>query len=424
MSTALAFFVAFLVAGAVAWSVRRHEQQREPKATDCSRAIDEIFAKISGDTADATLLTRLLVHRDKCMGDVAYVDQLSRLMVNVQKFPEARTLLEDAERQHTFKPDELQAQVAMVDLGEAQLAWTNGDVPRAQALHTSAVTSLNALRERWPEWALPYRELDEARSASYLADQQRDEMNYSILQEKARSRWVNGAFARDLEGWTLMVFVFGCTAIATLGLFACISGVLSAREFASTNVYPVASAPHGFVAMNGTLQLLPNTSAVLGPYSQKPGVYYEISEHTGVRRNVIKYGRSTQLFALHDASGDIVIDPARASVYSSHFETSRNTAIGRLSNMREDEYMLFANDTAYVVGEVSEVSVGGATRRELHAPIDGRTYVISNFSQAQLMGMQQAWKWAGIFAFVVSVLVLGFSCYERYGVNAVPGTLL
>ena len=131
MSTALVILLSLAVAGGLAWTVRRIELGREPKPTACTDIMDKVFGAGGSATPDSMLLEHLLEHRDACMGDAMYVEQLRHLMVNTQQIDQARALLVEAERKHTFNADELAAQVAWVDFAESHAVWANGDEARA-----------------------------------------------------------------------------------------------------------------------------------------------------------------------------------------------------------------------------------------------------------------------------------------------------
>src|ERR1044072_4253342 len=85
MSTVLVFVLSFAVAAALAWGIRRRERPPEPAPTECARVLDQVFAGGASDTPDSVLLAQLMDHRDNCMRDPRFVDQVRRLMLNTQR---------------------------------------------------------------------------------------------------------------------------------------------------------------------------------------------------------------------------------------------------------------------------------------------------------------------------------------------------
>src|SRR4051812_13483896 len=141
------------VIAAIAWSTHWREMRGAPTPSRCSRLVDEAFDIDPARTPDSVLLSRLLTHRSGCTGDATYVDQTRRLMLDVQRVGDARTLLHEAERSHAFTPDNLAAQRAWVDLEEAREAGCStrrsGATPsRRTTLRRSAPGSTSRKRAR------------------------------------------------------------------------------------------------------------------------------------------------------------------------------------------------------------------------------------------------------------------------------------
>jgi hypothetical protein len=421
MSTAIAITASLAGAGVHAWLVRRHETAREPAPTPCAGVIDAVFEGDVSSTPDSVLLARLLENRRECMRDPVYVDQVRRLMLNTSRPDDATALLDDAERQGTFTADELTGQRAMVDLAAAHLAWTNDAQSRADELHAKAVAAADALRRRWPEWRLPYRILDEASRASWKNPSQQS-AQYVQLERAALGRVTNGAFARSFSDLQATAFTFIVAALGLLALSAGVSGWLALRQMAALTTSPIGTAPLGYVELAGTLHLTSSASAVIGPHSRTPAVWYEVERRSGQKGTSATFERSAQPFLLRDATGDVVIEPQGLTVRTRHIDTKLSTG-GVGSNRRTTERRLEDGDAAYAVGELV-ASPSGAGQRRLRAPADGRRYMVSNFSETELRWIERLWLWIGLSVFVIAAVVLAWALYQRYQVPTMPGTLL
>jgi hypothetical protein len=422
MTTALAVTASFVTAGALAWAVRRHEARQLPAPTACEGAFDAVFAD-AASTPDSVLLARLLDHRDRCMGDAAYVDQARRLMLNLGRTDDARALLADAGRRGALAPDEQTAQAAWVDLADAQLAWGAGDEPRAAELHARATAAADALRRRWPEWSLPYRILDEAGRAPWVTDQDAQSAG-DVLRERAAQRGVlNGAFVRGFTEAQAVAFAFVVALAATLALWAGARGLAAVRALTGLPVSPVAGAPAGYGAFAGTLHLPPGAAPVIGTHTKTPGLWYQIERRSGSKGARTYYDRSAQPFVLRDASGEAVVEPRGLTVRTRHVATRFRPA-GPASGGRVTERMLLEGDTVYVQGELGErAGADGAAGRRLRVAADGRRLLVSTLPRERLLAVERTWLWAGTAAFVVAAAALAWAYYQRYHVTAIPGTL-
>ena len=214
MSTTVVVILSVALAGALAFALKRFENRRSPKDNACSQLVNEAFAN-AGNTADSVILQRLLVHQDQCLGNATYVDRARRLFTNTQQFDKARLLLENADRQHAFTPDELKAQNAWIDLAEAHSVWVNGDEANARVLRDQAIAAADSLRIKWPEWSLPYRILDDAESESWAVANS-EKRDYYRQELDTRSRKWNGAFIRNLSDWQPIVFTFLISLVGIL----------------------------------------------------------------------------------------------------------------------------------------------------------------------------------------------------------------
>ncbi|MEP6781297.1 MAG: GIDE domain-containing protein [Gemmatimonadaceae bacterium] len=424
MSTTFAVILCFAAAGALAFLFKRYEARFEPKDNACSQILSDAFAN-SSDTADSVILQRLIAHQDKCMGDAEYVDQARRLYTNNQQFDKARTLLENADREHAFKPDELIAQNAWLDLAESHSVWVNGDEPRARELRDKGIAAANALRVKWPEWALPYRILEEAESESWAVPNG-ERKDYYRLEQEIKSGKLNGAFVRDMSETQAILFTFVISVIGLLGVAAGISAVLSMREMQSMTTSAIATAKLGYVELRGTLELAPNTEPVIGPFTNQPGVWYQLeSRWSNTKNSPTHRERSAQPFVLRDASGAIVIEPKDLSVHTRHNAATRTGVSGFTIGKRAREQLLKVGDSAYVLGELSVTTFpGAADQRSVRVAPNGRRLLVSNYSEEELMSFEKLWLVAGVIAFVATALFLAWCFYQRYRGPLSPGSLL
>jgi hypothetical protein len=424
MSTALVILLSLAVAGALAWSVRRYETSLEIGPTPCSRVLDEVFAGGAVNTPDSILVEQLLEHRAECIRDAGYVDQARRLLLNTQQVDRARALLNEAERYGTFKPDELRAQFAWVDLTAAHMAWTNDRQASAEGLHAKAVSAASELRDKWPEWSLPYRILEEAGRAGWTKFTSTPATDYFQLERAVRRRILNGAFVRALTDWQPIAFVFVVAVMSMLGLWAGASGWVAMREMTRMTTSSIATAPPGYIELKGTLHLLPNHSAVIGPHSKMAGVWYELESKSGAKGARSVWQRSAQSFVLRDPSGEVVIEPQEMSVRTRHSSTKFGNSGGMGRSERISERLLKENDVVYALGEmIVSPAANGTSVRKLRIAENGRRLLVSNLSEAELIFIERLWFWIGTSIFVIMAIVLAWAYYQRYHVHIAPGVL-
>ena len=411
--------VATLVAGGtLTWLVHRREAGRFAPPTACSRAIDAVFGSDASTTADSVLLARLLVHRDRCVGDATYVDQARRLMMNLQRLDDARALLDEAERRRASTDDEMAAQRAWIDVEEAHAAEANGDGARATEAQARAVAAVSRLRERWPEWSVPYTILGEMQRTGLAPEQVEDPY---ALERDARRRIANGAIVRSLTGPQAMVVAFLAGALGILGLAAIVDSLSSIRVMQRLATSSVASAQPGYVKLTGTLELLPKADTVIGPLTKHAGVWYGLETNFGSKGSRTFRERSAQFFVLRDATGDMPIDPGGMTVRTRHSVTRFGSASGIGSSKRTTEQMLHVGDEAYVLGELALVPVGGTTARRVRLPDDGRRLLVSNYSERQLIRRERIWLALGTVLVALCIIGILWGAAQRYGVRAVPG---
>jgi hypothetical protein len=410
------------VIAAIAWSTHRLEMSGAPTPSRCSRLVDEAFGIDPARTPDSLLLARLLTHRSRCTGDAAYIDQTRRLLLNLQRVGDARALLREAEQSRAISPDKLAAQRAWVDLEEAREAVAHRDAERAATLRARALTTTHRLRTAWPEWETPYRILSELQriapndSGASSAD---PEDQFALLRA-ARKRVTTGAYVRSLTDRQMIIAMCGLAAIGLLAFGVAGSGIVTIIGMHRLETVPLADARPGYVELEGTLHLPPRADAVIGPLSKLPGVWYSLATSVGSRRSHAWRERSAQRFLLRDATGEVSIDPSGAVVRTRH-SWSKFKSRSFVARRRETERLLCEGDRAYVVGELShEKRPTGVIERMVRASEDGRRLLVSNFTEAELIGQERLWIWGGTLVFLLTVLVLAWMYAQRYEVRVTP----
>lgn len=422
-STTFVVLLCFALAGAVAFQLKLYEARFEPKDNACSQILSDAFAN-SSDTADSVILQRLIAHQDKCMGSAEYVDQARRLYTNNQQFDKARTLLENADREHAFKPDELIAENAWLDLAESHSVWVNGDEPRATELRDKGFAAANALRVKWPEWALPYRILQEAEAESWAVPNG-ERKDYYRIEQEIKSGKLNGAFVRNMSETQSIIFTFVISVIGLLGVAAGISAVASMREMQSMTTSSIATAKPGYVELKGTLELAPNTEPVIGPYTKQPGVWYQlVSRWSSTKNSPTHRERSQQTFVLRDATGTATVEAKDLSVHTKHISSTWTSDNGLNIGKRASEQLLKVGDPAYVLGELAITPFPRGDTRTLRVAQSGRQLLVSNYSEEELMSFEKLWFVVGAIVFIASVLFLAWCFYQRYRGPLSPGSLL
>lgn len=421
MSGPVLVISALAAGGTLAWLTHQREALRAPAPTVCSRALDEAFGIDASTTSDAVLLSRLLAHRDRCLGDAAYVDQARRLMLNLERTQDARALLEEAARRRALTGDELAAERAWVDVEESRLAEHRGDTSEAHAARARAQSALDRLRARWPEWAVPYTIMGEMQRSS-LADSGTQPLA-AELERAARRRVATGAIVRSLTEPQLLVVAFLAGAFGVVGLATIIGAVASTREMQRMQTSSIAGAEPGYVELRGTLHVPPRADAVIGPLSKHAGVWYAVETYLGTRGAQTFRERSAQPFLLRDASGEVAIEPGGLTVRTRHAVTKYGSSNGITSSPRTTERMLWEGDDAYVLGELAIVPTGGSTARRVRLPEDGRHLIVSNYSEAELIRRELLFLALGGVLVVLAVAAIFWGYAQRYQVRAFPGVL-
>jgi hypothetical protein len=416
--------LSLVVAAALVLSTRRIEKRRlmaQSVPSMCTRLVDEAFGLDGARTPDSVMLKRLLVHRSRCAGDATYVEQTRRLLLNVQRVADARALLADAERSRAFTNDQLEAHRAWIDLEASRQALQHGDVRTAAKLRARLAITTRRLRATWPEWSPPYvllAELERSAPIEPAASLPVTENAYA-LERAAHQRVLSGAIVRSLSVKQTYAAVIALAALGMLGLGLAGSGVIERLGMRRMPTMAVAEAKEGYVELTGSLYLPPRADAVIAPLSNVPSVWYALETSFGSKGSHIWRERSAQRFLLRDATGEVTIDPAGAVVRTRHVQSPSGG--GFLSRRRETERTLREGDAAFVVGELAlSRNRSGALERSVRAPEDGRRLLVSNYTEAELIGQERIWIWSGALLSALAVAAMIWGYVQRYEVRIAP----
>ena len=130
--------------------------------------------------------------------------------------------------------------------------------------------------------------------------------------------------------------------------------------------------------------------------------------------------RSAQRFLLRDATGEVAIDPSGAVVRTRHVQSQFGSG-AFVSRRRKTERMLREGDAAYVVGELAlSKNMSGVIERSVRVPEDGRRLLVSNYTEAELLGQERIWIWSGALLSALTVAALVWGYVQRYEVRVTP----
>jgi len=136
------------------------------------------------------------------------------------------------------------------------------------------------------------------------------------------AQWSRGVLSmQPMEFWLLCAFLLAVSLAAFYGVFRFIH---RARLIEDTPTSRIRSASQGYVELDGTAELMPG-DPILSPLTGTRCTWYEFkveekrqrySSRGGSRSewHTISSGTSSELFALHDETGQCVIDPEGAEV--------------------------------------------------------------------------------------------------------------
>jgi hypothetical protein len=64
--------------------------------------------------------------------------------------------------------------------------------------------------------------------------------------------------------------------------------------------------------------------------------------------------------------------------------------------------------------------VSGSVERAVRAPDNGRPLLVSNYTEAELIGQERIWIWSGVLLSALAVAALLWGYVQRYEVRVAP----
>jgi hypothetical protein len=164
-----------------------------------------------------------------------------------------------------------------------------------------------------------------------------------------------GAHIGTRGGWVFVLALIACISVALWVL-----NFRRARAVGDTPTSRIASAPQGYVELAGTARPFPGDRMVC-PVSRIHCVWYHyvIEEKRGDKWKRVKEDVSGDSFLIHDGTGEAVVDPDFAEIY-----TTRKRH-WRVDSQRFTEWLLVPGEPLYVIGEF--VTEGGQNSQFDHA---------------------------------------------------------
>ena len=148
-------------------------------------------------------------------------------------------------------------------------------------------------------------------------------------------------------GWQISLVLVGLTSF-----WAWYANLKRYRTVADTPTSRIASAPQGYVELVGRGQQPPGASLV-SPISGLPCLWYRyrVERKNDDRWEHVESGISHDTFGISDGSGQVLIDPDGAEIFTSRKQVSN------AGGYRKTEWTLIEGETIYVIGE--HVTLGG-----------------------------------------------------------------
>jgi hypothetical protein len=164
-----------------------------------------------------------------------------------------------------------------------------------------------------------------------------------------------GAHIGSKRGWVLVLVLIACISVAFW-----ILNFRRARAVGDTPTSRIASAPQGYVELAGKARPFPG-DRMISPVSRIHCVWYHfiIHEKNGDNWKKVKEEVSDDSFLIDDGTGEAVVDPDFAEVY-----TSRKR-IWQVGKQRFTEWLLVPGEPLYVIGHF--VTEGGHNTQFDHA---------------------------------------------------------
>jgi hypothetical protein len=149
------------------------------------------------------------------------------------------------------------------------------------------------------------------------------------------------------NGWR-----FGLAAVALASSWAWFVNLKRYRTVADTPTSRIASAPQGYVELNGRGKQPPG-DGLISPLSGLPCLWYRyrIERRDDDRWEHVESASSHDTFGMDDGSGMVLIDPDGAEIFTSRKQVSTS------GGYRHTEWTLIEGETLYAIGE--HVTLGG-----------------------------------------------------------------
>jgi len=164
-----------------------------------------------------------------------------------------------------------------------------------------------------------------------------------------------GAHIGTPGGWRISLGL-----LALLSFAAWAGNLRRSRLIKDTPTSRVASAAQGYVELAGQGKVFTGQQLVARS-TGRPCLWYRyrVERKNGDQWEMVEQGRSDDTFLLDDGSGECVIDPDGAEIYTRHRRSWQE------GDYRHTEWLLVPGDPLYAIGDFA--SIGGA-----HAELDLR----------------------------------------------------
>ena len=168
--------------------------------------------------------------------------------------------------------------------------------------------------------------------------------------------------------WSAELPIVRVIGFVLLGAGSFIGWLASFKRYhlvADTPTSRITTAAQGYIELVGRSELHPGASSV-GSHADMPCVWqrYVVYRKNGEKWSVVDRGQTDTTFLLVDDSGECVIDPEQAEVFTTHRRTSHSSDYKRVV-----EY-LRPMDTLYALGELA---THNSSRTHVHKGDDVRS---------------------------------------------------
>lgn len=182
--------------------------------------------------------------------------------------------------------------------------------------------------------------------------------------------WLSGAFhfviiGVAVQAETAAAWPYALAAMAVVSFFAWAANYRRYRQIHDLPTSKIASAAQGYVELSGRSDLLPGDPVTSLLSRTKCCWYaYQIEEKDANDKwSIVDSGKSTEHFLLLDDTGQCVISPDGAEVFTRADKTWSE------GNRRYSEWLLLAKNVLYAVGEFSTTTAVAVAAREERADV-------------------------------------------------------